>query len=107
MRKALLGKPDVFVGTVTEKLLTFALGRGVDYHDAPDDAQSPYRARVSMSVDTGEGGVEVSEREIVRGEMQRVYSIRCPCGRRWFDTAPERLQVCPKCGKAVLLQTID
>jgi len=79
----------------------------VDYHDVPDDTESPYRARVSMAVDLGDEGVEVSEREIVRGEMQRVYSIRCPCGRRWFDTAPERLQVCPKCGKAVLLQTVD
>jgi mono/diheme cytochrome c family protein len=31
---ALLKRPEVFVGTLTEKLLTFALGRGVDYHDA-------------------------------------------------------------------------
>ena len=35
LRQALLARPDVFVGTMTEKLLTFALGRGVDYHDAP------------------------------------------------------------------------
>jgi mono/diheme cytochrome c family protein len=35
LRKALLARPDVFVGTFTEKLLTYALGRGVDYKDAP------------------------------------------------------------------------
>jgi hypothetical protein len=35
LRQALLARPDVFVGTLTEKLLTFALGRGVDYTDAP------------------------------------------------------------------------
>ena len=35
LRQALLARPEVFVGTMTEKLLTFALGRGVDYHDAP------------------------------------------------------------------------
>jgi len=35
LRNALLGRPDVFVGTLTEKLLTYALGRGVDYRDAP------------------------------------------------------------------------
>jgi len=35
LKQALLAKPDVFVGTLTEKLLTFALGRGVDYADAP------------------------------------------------------------------------
>ena len=31
----LLKRPEVFAGTLTEKLLTFALGRGVEYHDAP------------------------------------------------------------------------
>jgi hypothetical protein len=34
LRQALLARPDVFVGTLTEKLLTFALGRGIDYRDA-------------------------------------------------------------------------
>jgi mono/diheme cytochrome c family protein len=34
LRKALLARPDVFVGTLTEKLLTYALGRGIDYKDA-------------------------------------------------------------------------
>jgi hypothetical protein len=75
----------------------------VDYHDVPDVPESPYRARVSVTIDNGVNGVEVSEREIVRGELQMVYSIRCVCGKRWFDPSPERLQVCPKCGKAVLL----
>ena len=31
----LLARPDDFVGTVTEKLLMYALGRGVEYYDAP------------------------------------------------------------------------
>jgi mono/diheme cytochrome c family protein len=35
LRQALLSRPDVFVGTMTEKLLTYALGRGLDYHDMP------------------------------------------------------------------------
>ena len=35
LRSALLDRPEVFVGTLTEKLLTYALGRGVDYIDAP------------------------------------------------------------------------
>ena len=34
-REALLGRGTTFVRTVTEKLLTYALGRGVDYRDAP------------------------------------------------------------------------
>jgi hypothetical protein len=35
LEKALLGRPEVFVTTMTEKLLTYALGRGVEYYDAP------------------------------------------------------------------------
>ena len=35
LKAALLRHPDRFVTTVTEKLLTYALGRGVEYYDAP------------------------------------------------------------------------
>jgi hypothetical protein len=31
----LLSRPDVFMTTFTEKLLTYALGRGVEHYDAP------------------------------------------------------------------------
>jgi hypothetical protein len=35
LERALLKRPELFVGTLTEKLLTFALGRGVESYDAP------------------------------------------------------------------------
>ena len=35
LRKAMLARPEVFVGTVTEKLMTYALGRGLDPVDMP------------------------------------------------------------------------
>ena len=35
LRAALVRRPDVFVGTLTEKLLTYGLGRGLDFYDAP------------------------------------------------------------------------
>ena len=35
LEQALLARPELFVGTLTRKLLTFALGRGVEYYDAP------------------------------------------------------------------------
>jgi hypothetical protein len=50
LRNALLGRPNVFVGTMTEKLMTYALGRGVEYYDMPairaivhDAARNDYR----------------------------------------------------------------
>ncbi|HTR39164.1 MAG TPA: DUF1592 domain-containing protein [Bryobacteraceae bacterium] len=35
LREALLSRPNVFVGTLTEKLMTYALGRGLEYYDMP------------------------------------------------------------------------
>ena len=35
LRKVLLAHPDQFAGTVTERLLTYALGRGMEYYDMP------------------------------------------------------------------------
>jgi len=35
LRQAILSRSDLFVSTVTEKLLTYALGRGLDHRDMP------------------------------------------------------------------------
>jgi mono/diheme cytochrome c family protein len=50
LRAALLKRPDQFVQTFTEKLMTFALGRTIEYHDMPtvrsivrDAAKDNYR----------------------------------------------------------------
>ena len=50
LREALLARPDVFVEAFIEKLLTYALGRGLDYRDMPtvrairrEAVQSDYR----------------------------------------------------------------
>jgi hypothetical protein len=50
LEEALLKQPELFVGTMVERLLTFALGRGVEHYDAPairrivrDAAEEDYR----------------------------------------------------------------
>jgi hypothetical protein len=35
LEQALLDRPELFVRTLTEKLMIFALGRGIEYYDAP------------------------------------------------------------------------
>jgi mono/diheme cytochrome c family protein len=35
LETALLHRPDLFVGAFTQKLMTYALGRGVEFYDAP------------------------------------------------------------------------
>src|SRR5437764_5782451 len=50
LRKALMRRPEQFVQTLTEKLMTYALGRSVEYYDMPairaivrDAAKENYR----------------------------------------------------------------
>jgi hypothetical protein len=50
LREALVRHPENFASTLTEKLLTYGLGRGLDYYDMPviraivrDSARSDYR----------------------------------------------------------------
>ena len=50
LEDALLSRPEMFAGALTEKLLVFGLGRGVEYYDAPsvrkivlDAAKDRYR----------------------------------------------------------------
>jgi hypothetical protein len=35
LRDALLRRPELFVGTLTEKLMIYGLGRGLEHHDSP------------------------------------------------------------------------
>jgi Protein of unknown function (DUF1592)/Protein of unknown function (DUF1588)/Protein of unknown function (DUF1585)/Protein of unknown function (DUF1595) len=35
LRKAILARPETFAGTMTEKMLIYALGRGLEYYDMP------------------------------------------------------------------------
>jgi hypothetical protein len=50
LRDAILSRPATFVGTMTEKMMTYALGRGLAYYDLPvvrgivrESARSDYR----------------------------------------------------------------
>ena len=50
LENALMARPELFVRALTENLMTFALGRGIEYYDAPavrkivrDAAKDDYR----------------------------------------------------------------
>jgi hypothetical protein len=45
LEQALLSRPELFAGVMAEKLLTFALGRGVESYDAPAVRAAVRRAR--------------------------------------------------------------
>jgi hypothetical protein len=45
LRQGLVRNPEIFVGVVTEKMLTYALGRGIEYYDMPAVRQVVHDAR--------------------------------------------------------------
>ncbi|HZO85035.1 MAG TPA: DUF1585 domain-containing protein, partial [Verrucomicrobiae bacterium] len=45
LKRVLLAEPDLFVSTVTEKLLVYALGRGIESFDAPAVRAITHEAR--------------------------------------------------------------
>jgi hypothetical protein len=47
LEEALLKRPEVFAGTLAEKLLTYALGRGVEYYDGPAVREVVRKARAA------------------------------------------------------------
>jgi hypothetical protein len=76
----------------------------VDFHAIPDPPAGPYRARVPAArYRSAPDDVEVSEPDIVRGDLQLLYVTRCPCGRRWVGPRFEAIAMCPKCGRAVVV----
>ena len=81
--------------------------RYVDGSDLEYEQLSPYRARLNVPEELTPYGMEVTEREVVRGTVRVVYEIRCECRRRWFQRSLERVQVCPRCSRAVLVERPD
>jgi hypothetical protein len=47
LEAALLKRPEIVAGTLTEKLLTFALGRGIEYYDGPGVREIVRKARAA------------------------------------------------------------
>ncbi len=83
LRNALVRDPEIFIGTVTEKLLTYALGRGLAYYDmptvravlreaAPQDyrfssivlgivTSTPFQKRIKLTQETGTPAVRAAD----------------------------------------------
>ncbi|HEX4378040.1 MAG TPA: hypothetical protein VHZ99_12895 [Steroidobacteraceae bacterium] len=45
------------------------------------------------------GGIEVQEEELSTITAQKLYQMRCECGRSWFELELSRLAKCPACSK--------
>lgn len=76
----------------------------VDSAEVPAEPEGPYRARaVTAPHEHTPPGFEVRERQVVNGELQMRYEVRCPCGHLWSSMQFQRMSVCPRCDRAVLV----
>ena len=96
LRKMLLGKPDQFATTVIEKLLTYAIGRGVEYYDEPavrkivrEAAQDDYRWSSLIL------GVVKSEPFQMRRSSRAMMIFKKAIPRRAFCAGSARRWRCP------------
>ena len=77
----------------------------VESTSVPEEPAGPYRARLEKAAqERVVQGIDVSEREVVAGELEGHHEIRCPCGHRWSSQQPQRMNLCPKCDRAVLVE---
>jgi len=63
----------------------------------PADATGTHRVRQPG------GSIEVQEEELGQITAQRMYRMRCECGRPWFELELPRLVQCPKCHRLNLV----
>jgi hypothetical protein len=69
-------------------------------------SKSPPRALESafqQRADQRDDGIEVHEHELGSVMAQRLYKMRCECGRSWFELELPKLVQCPACLKLNLV----
>jgi hypothetical protein len=70
------------------------------------EAQNPSASRVvptAQPVSALERGIVVREEELGSVKAQRLYKMRCECGRSWFELELPTLIECPACKKLCLV----
>ena len=55
------------------------------------------------SIGSMESGILVREEELGAVKAQRLYKMRCECGRSWFELELPTLVECPACKKLCLV----
>jgi len=77
-----------------------------DSASVPAEPEGPYRARMEHAAhhSAAPSGIDVGEREVVTGALQVLYRTSCPCGHQWDSEQFQRIGICAKCGRAVLVE---
>jgi len=62
-----------------------------------------YAARSRTRPEAQGNGIEVREQELGSISAQRLFKMRCSCGRSWFELQLPHLATCPACEKMGLV----
>jgi hypothetical protein len=55
-------------------------------------------------ISTPADGIEVREQELGVVYAQRLYKLRCECGRSWFDLDLPEITECPACHRLAIVK---
>lgn len=70
----------------------------------PADTGSTASLRAgSTTMSSLDSGILVREEELISVKAQRLYKMRCECGRSWFELELPRFVECPACKKLGLV----
>jgi Zn finger protein HypA/HybF involved in hydrogenase expression len=69
----------------------------------PKGTQTLPLSQPPASLNTLDSGIVVREEELGTVKAQRVYKMRCECGRSWFELELPKFVECPACKKLGLV----
>jgi hypothetical protein len=69
----------------------------------PKIAAEPPTVPAQQPLGAMESGIVVREEELGACQAQRLYKMRCECGRSWFELELPTLIECPACKKLCLV----
>jgi hypothetical protein len=77
-----------------------AAGLAIVSAESDTAAASNLRAPAGSSM---ESGIVVREEELIAVKAQRLFKMRCECGRSWFELELPKFVECPACKKLGLV----
>lgn len=76
---------------------------GLSIVSAESDTATTSTRRGPASVSSMDSGIVVREEELIAVKAQRLFKMRCECGRSWFELELPKFVECPACKKLGLV----
>jgi len=80
-----------------------ASAAGLSIVSAESDTATTSNLRAPANVSSMESGIVVREDELIAVKAQRLFKMRCECGRSWFELELPKFVECPACKKLGLV----